>query len=139
LQILDDGRVTDSQGRAVNFRNTVIIMTSNIGSPLILERAADLADPATAVLVENAVLAERKLSLEMTDEAKELIAEEGYDPAYGARPLKRAIQKHVQNPLAIRLLEGEFEDGDRIRVDREPGAARLTFEKAGETVGAAGD
>jgi ATP-dependent Clp protease ATP-binding subunit ClpB len=171
LQILDDGRVTDSQGRAVNFRNTVIIMTSNIGSPLILERAADLQDPALAPLVENAVLAElrrhfrpeflnrvddtivfrplgrpelktivdlqlrrleklladRKLGLRVTDAAKELIAEEGYDPAYGARPLKRAIQRLVQNPLALRVLEGEFPDGDTVVVDHEPGAVGLVF------------
>jgi ATP-dependent Clp protease ATP-binding subunit ClpB len=167
LQILDDGRVTDSQGRTVNFRNSVIIMTSNIGSPLILERAADLAEPATAPLVENAVLAElrrhfrpeflnrvddvivfrplgkpelttivdlqlrrlerlladRKLGLRVTDAAKAFIAEEGYDPAYGARPLKRAIQRLVQNPLALHVLEGEFVDGDTVVVDRDPAGA----------------
>ena len=171
LQSLDDGRVTDSQGRTVNFRNTVIIMTSNIGSPLILERAADLADPATAQEVENAVLgelrrhfrpeflnrvddvivfrplgrpelktivdlqlrrlerllAERKLGLVVTDAAKELIAEEGYDPAYGARPLKRAIQRLVQNPLALHVLEGEFTDGDTVVVDRNPSGAGRVF------------
>ena len=77
------------------------------------------------------LLAERKMTLRVTDAAKELIAEEGYDPAYGARPLKRAIQRLVQNPLAVRVLEGEFEDGDTIVVDREPGAAQLTFRAAG--------
>jgi ATP-dependent Clp protease ATP-binding subunit ClpB len=171
LQILDDGRVTDSQGRTVNFRNTVIIMTSNLGSPMILERAAQLADPATAQGVENAVLgelrrhfrpeflnrvddvivfrplgmeqlttivliqlkrlesllADRKLALEVTPAARELIAQEGYDPAYGARPLKRAIQRLVQNPLAIRVLEGEFQEGHTVVVDRDPGAPGLVF------------
>ncbi|HET6764879.1 MAG TPA: ATP-dependent chaperone ClpB [Longimicrobiaceae bacterium] len=171
LQILDDGRVTDSQGRTVNFRNTVIIMTSNIGSPMILERSAQLADPVTAVEVETAVLgelrrhfrpeflnrvddvivfrplgmeqlthivriqlkrlesllADRKITLQVTDAARELIAEEGYDPAYGARPLKRAIQRLVQNPLAMRVLEGDFGDGDTVVVDREPGARQLVF------------
>ncbi|HLM67387.1 MAG TPA: AAA family ATPase, partial [Longimicrobium sp.] len=174
LQILDDGRVTDSQGRAVNFRNTVIIMTSNIGSPLILERAAELADRGTAVVVENAVMGElrrhfrpeflnrvddvivfrplgrpelktivdlqlrrlekllsdRKLGLRVTDAAKELIAEEGYDPAYGARPLKRAIQRLVQNPLALHVLEGEFVDGDTVVVDRDAAGAGLAFRSA---------
>jgi ATP-dependent Clp protease ATP-binding subunit ClpB len=173
LQILDDGRVTDSQGRTVSFRNTVIIMTSNLGSPLILERAADLADPALAPMVEGQVLAElrrhfrpeflnrvddvivfrplgreqlktivelqlkgleglladRKLRLVVTEDAKALIAEEGYDPAYGARPLKRAIQRLVQNPLAIRILEGEFGEGDTIVADRDPSGARLAFRK----------
>ncbi|HEX8317516.1 MAG TPA: ATP-dependent chaperone ClpB [Longimicrobium sp.] len=173
LQILDDGRVTDSQGRMVNFRNAVIIMTSNLGSPLILERAAELADRATAVGVENAVMAElrrhfrpeflnrvdetivfrplgrpelktivdlqlkrlealladRKLGLQVTDAARELIAEEGYDPAYGARPLKRAIQRLVQNPLALHVLEGEFEEGDTVVVDAEAG--RISFRSVG--------
>ncbi|HET8654346.1 MAG TPA: ATP-dependent chaperone ClpB [Longimicrobiaceae bacterium] len=180
LQILDDGRLTDSQGRVVSFRNTVIIMTSNLGSHYILEQSGRLRDPDVRAEVEAQVMAqlrqhfrpeflnrvddiiifrplgtedlmniveiqlrrlermlgERKIVLEVTEAAKELIAEEGYDPAYGARPLKRAIQKHIQNPLAIRLLEGEFEDGDRIRVDREPGSAQLLFERAGSGVAA---
>ncbi|MGI9190383.1 MAG: ATP-dependent chaperone ClpB [Longimicrobiaceae bacterium] len=179
LQILDDGRLTDSQGRVVNFRNTVVIMTSNIGSPLILERSSRMQDPDVRAEVEAAVLAqlrqafrpeflnrvddiivfkplgtdelkqivelqlrrleqmlaERKLTLEISDEAKELIAEEGYDPAYGARPLKRAIQRLVQNPLAIRVLEGEFEEGDTVVVDREQGSGRLDF-RVGEAVAA---
>ncbi|HEX8695421.1 MAG TPA: ATP-dependent chaperone ClpB [Longimicrobium sp.] len=174
LQILDDGRATDSQGRTVNFRNTVIIMTSNIGSPLILERAGRMDDPAVRDEVENtvlsemrryfrpeflnrvddvivfaplgrgelktivdlqlkrlaALLAERKITLKVTDAAKELIAEEGYDPAYGARPLKRAIQRLVQNPLAMHVLEGEFDDGDTVVVDRAPGTAHLVFRRA---------
>ena len=79
----------------------------------------------------ESLLAERKITLRLTDAAKELIAEEGYDPAYGARPLKRSIQRLVQNPLAIRVLEGEFDDGDTIVVDREPGADKLAFRPAG--------
>ncbi|MBA2246365.1 MAG: AAA family ATPase, partial [Gemmatimonadetes bacterium] len=178
LQILDDGRLTDSQGRVVNFRNTVIIMTSNIGSPMILERSRQMETPDGRAEVEAAVLAElrrhfrpeflnrvddiivfkplgtedlkeiielqlrrferllaeRKLSLQITEEAKQLIAEEGYDPAYGARPLKRAIQRLVQNPLAVRILEGEFDEGDTVVVEREPGSAQLTFRSAASTV-----
>ncbi|HEV2129935.1 MAG TPA: AAA family ATPase, partial [Longimicrobiaceae bacterium] len=179
LQILDDGRLTDSQGRVVNFRNTVIIMTSNIGSPMILERSRHMESPEGRAEVEAAVLAElrrhfrpeflnrvddvivfkplgtedlkeiielqlrrferllaeRKLSLQITEEAKQLIAEEGYDPAYGARPLKRAIQRLVQNPLAVRILEGEFEEGDTVVVEREPGSAQLNFRSAAATAG----
>jgi ATP-dependent Clp protease ATP-binding subunit ClpB len=177
LQILDDGRLTDSQGRVVNFRNAVIIMTSNIGSPMILEHASRMEVAEVRKDVENAVLgemrrhfrpeflnrvddviifnplsrddlkqiielqlgrlqrllAERKLSLDLTDAAKELISEEGYDPAYGARPLKRAIQRLVQNPLAVRVLEGEFEEADTIVVDREPDAPQLTFRSVAGT------
>ena len=77
------------------------------------------------------LLADRKMALRVTDAAKELIAEEGYDPAYGARPLKRSIQRLVQNPLAIRILEGEFDEGDTVVVDRDPGAAQLSFRGAG--------
>ena len=168
LQILDDGRLTDSQGRTVDFRNTVIIMTSNIGSHYILENSAgDFAAVEVQVMkvlqghfkpeflnrvddiivfrplgmeqIEHIVelqlkrfeqlLADRKLSLEVTAEAKHLLAEEGYDPAFGARPLKRAIQRLIQNPLAMRLLEGEFSEGDRILV--QPGEGRqLSFTKS---------
>jgi len=81
----------------------------------------------------ESLLAERKITLRVTDPAKELIAEEGYDPAYGARPLKRAIQRLVQNPLAIRVLEGEFDDGDTVVVDRDPSGAQLAFRHAGVT------
>ncbi|HEU4557421.1 MAG TPA: hypothetical protein VFS20_06205 [Longimicrobium sp.] len=80
---------------------------------------------------------ERKITLRVTDAAKELIAEEGYDPAYGARPLKRAIQRLVQNPLAVRVLEGEFDNGDTVVVDREPGSAHLAFRPAGAPAPAA--
>ena len=167
LQILDDGRLTDSQGRTVDFRNTVIIMTSNIGSQWILEtgtsdwalvetqvtgalrqhfrpeflnRVDDIvifrplgeAQIATIVdlqLVRMAkLLAEKKITLTVTDEAKQLLATEGYDPAFGARPLKRTIQRLVQNPLAMALLEGKFKDGDAI-VARAAGS-HLVFEQA---------
>ncbi len=142
LQILEDGRLTDGQGRTVDFRNTVIIMTSNIRSaelmrehfrpeflnrideivefePLTRDQLADIVELQLARLRDR--LAERRLTLELTDAAKEALAESGWDPAYGARPLKRSIQRLVENPLALRLLEGEFEDGDTIRVDAQNG------------------
>src|SRR4051794_32558192 len=149
LQILDDGRLTDGQGRTVDFRNTVIIMTSNLRSqeamreyfrPEFLNRIDEIVEfkaltrDQLGEIVELQLarlrrrLAERSLSLELTDEAKELIAEAGWDPAYGARPLKRALQRLVENPLALRLLEGEFSDDDTVRVDARDG--ELVFEKA---------
>jgi ATP-dependent Clp protease ATP-binding subunit ClpB len=159
LQILEDGRLTDSQGRTVDFRNTVIIMTSNIGSPYILEHTAD-ADwnqvekvvleelrrhfrPEFLNRIDDVVvfrplgreqlrhivelqlervrrwLEDKRIFIEFTTAAEDLIAEEGYDPSFGARPLKRAIQRLVQNPLAMKVLEGEFEEGSLIVVDRE--------------------
>jgi ATP-dependent Clp protease ATP-binding subunit ClpB len=149
LQVLDDGRLTDGQGRTVDFRNTVLIMTSNVRSeealretfrpeflnrideivefePLTREQIGEIVELQLARL--RARLAERGLSLELTDAAKEHLAEAGWDPTYGARPLKRAIQRLVENPLALRLLEGDFEEGDTVRVDVEDG--ELTFEKA---------
>jgi ATP-dependent Clp protease ATP-binding subunit ClpB len=150
LQILDDGRLTDGQGRTVDFRNTVIIMTSNIRSaealteyfrPEFLNRVDEIVEfqaltrEQLGEIVElqlerlRARLAERGIQLELTDGAKETLAEAGWDPAYGARPLKRALQRLVENPLAMRLLEGDFADGDRIRVDSQNG--ELVFEKAG--------
>jgi len=176
LQILDDGRLTDSQGRTVDFRNSVIIMTSNVGSTFILEHArGDWALVETQVMaalrqqfkpeflnrvddiiifhplgtdqIEKIVdlqlvrldrlLADRKMSLEVTPDAKRLLAEEGYDPAFGARPLKRSIQRLIQNPLAMAVLEGKFSDGDVIVV-RPDGKGGLEFsnEPARETVGA---
>ncbi|MGH7469135.1 MAG: ATP-dependent chaperone ClpB [Longimicrobiales bacterium] len=169
LQILDEGRLTDSQGRTVDFRNTVIIMTSNIGSPYILEHAGtpNWSEVETAVLAElrhhfrpeflnrvddiivfrplgreqirhivelqldrlRALLEERRIRLKITPAAADLLAAEGFDPAFGARPLKRALQRLVQNPLAVKILEGEFIDGDSIQVDRLPGTDHLIFEK----------
>ncbi len=158
LQILDDGRLTDGQGRTVDFRNTVLIMTSNIGSDAILDAARrgddweavtrrvrerlhdhfkpeflnrvddilvyrplgreDL-DRIVELLLErvNERLAEREVALEVSEPARRRLTEEGYDPAFGARPLKRVIQRRIENPLALAFLEGEFEDGDTIRVD----------------------
>ena len=167
LQILEDGRLTDSQGRTVDFRNTVIIMTSNIGSPYILEHTgeADWDRTERVVLdelrkhfrpeflnrVDDVVvfrplgkeqlrhivelqlervrrwLEDKKIFIEFTTEAEDLIAEEGYDPSFGARPLKRAIQRLVQNPLAMKVLEGEFEEGSVISVERE--GDHLAFRK----------
>lgn len=154
LQILDDGRLTDGKGRTVDFRNTIIIMTSNIGSQAIKELSQDYEtmerevkkmlesafrpeflnridevvifkalDRATILKIVDLQLdllrkrlEERKIRVEVSQKAKELLAEKGYDPVYGARPLKRAIQQEIQNPLALRLLEGEFEEGDSIEI-----------------------
>jgi ATP-dependent Clp protease ATP-binding subunit ClpB len=167
LQILDDGRLTDSQGRTVDFRNAVIIMTSNIGSAWILEHGTEdwslvetqvtaalrthfrpeflnrvddvvifhpLGEDQITHIVDlqlkrlDALLADRKLTLEITPEAKTLLASEGYDPAFGARPLKRAIQRMLQNPLALALLDGQFADGDEIRASVS--GDQIVFEKS---------
>ncbi|HMI59122.1 MAG TPA: AAA family ATPase, partial [Gemmatimonadaceae bacterium] len=169
LQILDDGRLTDSQGRTVDFRNSVIIMTSNIGSQFILERGtADWAEVESHVMAElrrnfkpeflnrvddiiifhplsmdqiehivdlqlerlKQLLADRKITIELTPEAKRVLAEEGFDPAFGARPLKRAIQRFLQNPLAMSVLDGRIKDGDHVRVTRAPDGT-LSFEVVG--------
>jgi ATP-dependent Clp protease ATP-binding subunit ClpB len=176
LQILDDGRLTDSQGRTVDFRNSVIIMTSNVGSTFILEHATgDWALVETHVLatlrqnfkpeflnrvddiiifrplgmeqIEKIVdlqldrvrklLAERKMTLDVTPEAKRVLGEDGFDPAFGARPLKRSIQRLIQNPLAMAVLEGRFGEGDSIVV-RPDGTGGLEFsnEPSKATVGA---
>ena len=156
LQVLDDGRLTDGKGRTVDFKNTVIIMTSNVGSQMIsdvddldsirpdidralraafkpefLNRVDDIivfhklgkAELRLIVDVQlkrfEKLLAERNLSLELTPAAIELLCERGYDPTYGARPLKRAIQKCLQDPLAKRIIAGDFHAGDRIRGDRK--------------------
>jgi ATP-dependent Clp protease ATP-binding subunit ClpB len=154
LQILDDGRLTDSKGRTVDFKNTVLIMTSNLGSreiqavqddekqvreavlqelrghfkPEFLNRIDDivifhqLAREQVAKIIDvqlerlRAMLAERNVTLVLDDSAKDLLMREGYDPAYGARPLKRAIQSHIQNPLAVKLLQGEIVPGQTVRV-----------------------
>jgi ATP-dependent Clp protease ATP-binding subunit ClpB len=169
LQILDDGRLTDSQGRTVDFRNAVIIMTSNLGSQWILELGTGRWEEVETRVLEAlhrtfrpeflnrvdetilfrplspddlgrivelqlarvvALLGEKKLTLEVTSEAKRLLASDGYDPVYGARPLKRAIQRLLQNPLALAVLEGEYGEGDTVRVDRAASGAALTFAKA---------
>jgi ATP-dependent Clp protease ATP-binding subunit ClpB len=164
LQILDDGRLTDGQGRVVDFKNTVIIMTSNLGSNLIQDlgtRDQDAVRNAvtgvirqhfrpeflnrideiiifqslTRAQIKEIVgiqlaslakrLAERNITIELTDEAQELLANLGWDQVYGARPLKRAIQRHILDPLALEVLAGHFRDGDTVVVNRDGGA--LTF------------
>ena len=169
LQLLDDGRLTDSQGRTVDFRNTVVIMTSNIGSAELIEAAEAGADAFEAaaervraslrdhfrpeflnrideiivfqplseaqlmeivsLLLQDVErrLAESRIALEVTDAARAFVAHEGYDPQYGARPLRRAIQRSIENPLAKRLLGGEFLPGDTVRIDVRDG--ELAFEK----------
>jgi ATP-dependent Clp protease ATP-binding subunit ClpB len=165
LQILDDGRLTDGQGRTVDFTNTIVIMTSNVGSQWIQELGGGDADEMRKRVTEalraqfrpeflnrideivifnsldierikeivdiqlrrlRALLAERKMGVELSDAARELIAREGFDPVYGARPLKRALQREVQNPLAVRILEGELNDGDVVVVDVKDG--QIVFE-----------
>jgi ATP-dependent Clp protease ATP-binding subunit ClpB len=147
LQVLDDGRLTDGQGRTVDFRNTVLIMTSNIRSadqmrelfrPEFLNRIDEIVEfhalsrEQIDEIVEQQLgrlrvrLAERGLQLELTDEATSAIADAGWDPAYGARPLKRAIQRLLENPLALRLLEGDFGEGDTVHVDAQDG--ELSFQ-----------
>ncbi len=168
LQILDEGRLTDSQGRTVDFRNAVLIMTSNLGSQYILEHGTSNWEQVETKVMEllrqafkpeflnrvddviifrplgtkeiehivdlqlesvKRLLAERKLGLEITPAAKQVIVAEGYDPVYGARPLKRAIQRLIQNPLALAVLEGKYAEGDRVKVDRTKDGASLTFER----------
>ena len=165
LQVLDDGRITDGQGRTVDFKNTVIILTSNIGSQFIMEDLAveernrrvmealrghfrpeflnridetiifdrldekqitRIVDIQLKRLLER--LAKQNIQLTLTDAAKTHIAREGYDPAYGARPLKRVIQKEILDPLSLEILDGHFGDGDKIEATIEKG--KLTFSKA---------
>ncbi len=171
LQVLDDGRLTDGQGRTVDFRNTVVIMTSNLGSQAIQELAGEPQDDVTYARMKAAVmevvqghfrpefinrvddivvfhslgrqqlrsivaiqlgllrkrLADRDLELDLDTAAMDLLGEAGFDPVYGARPLKRAIQAQVENPLAQRILRGEFKPGDRIRVTAQAGS--LSFSR----------
>jgi ATP-dependent Clp protease ATP-binding subunit ClpB len=168
LQLLDEGRLTDGHGRTVDFKHTVVIMTSNVGTEF-LDGRDTATDEQRRTLVMAALrerfrpeflnrvdeiilfhgltrehlqqivdiqvqrleklLADRRLEIELTDAARALMADEGYDPTYGARPLKRVIQREVQDPLALRLLQGEFHEGDRVRVDAREG--HLTFERIG--------
>jgi len=183
LQILDDGRLTDGQGRVVNFRNTVLIMTSNLGTEYVrrsgaigfsLRSTEDEEDRIQSEKIEKALkgtfrpeflnrideiitfsslsveqmveivdlhmaevrerLSERGLNVELTDAARQWLADEGYDPAFGARPLRRALQKHVESPLSMRLLAGEFAEGDTIVVDVDEVGENLTFHQAGEAI-----
>lgn len=164
LQVLDDGRLTDGHGRTVDFKNTVVIMTSNVGSQWIQEMREKEYDRMKEMVLEslrsqfrpeflNRVddiiifhslslehlmgiidiqlaglrkrLSERKLAITLTDKAKELLAKEGFDPTYGARPLKRAIQRIIQDPLALKLLSGEFAEGDVIVIDADKNGISL--------------
>jgi ATP-dependent Clp protease ATP-binding subunit ClpB len=165
LQILDDGRLTDGHGRTVDFKNTIAIMTSNVGSQwiqdptlteeerqerttdalretfkpeflnriddIIMFRTLAMADIERIIDIQLGLirkrLQERKLSLELTEGAKHYIAQEGYSPVYGARPLKRVLQKQILDPLAMKLLEGAFVEGDRIVIDQEN--KRVVFHK----------
>jgi len=184
LQILDEGRLTDGQGKTVDFRNTLVLMTSNIGSKFIEEAGLEAAlheskgharevwerqyekvqdtvrqelrnhfRPEFLNRVDDIVLfrnlnleqiqeivdvqmqslqkrlAERNMSIVLNDKVKEVLAQKGYDPAFGARPLKRALQKHIQDPLSLKILQGEFSEGDRVKVDVNGNSDTFTFEK----------
>jgi ATP-dependent Clp protease ATP-binding subunit ClpB len=168
LQILEDGRLTDGKGRTVDFRNTVLVMTSNVGSTAIFELANKDPERARKEAMEalraafrpefinrideivifnplgkeqlerivdlllrgvEQLLAERKITLELTPAAKELLVREGYDPAYGARPLRRTIQRLVQDSLALQILDGKVLPGDHIRVDRDGKSDSMRFER----------
>jgi ATP-dependent Clp protease ATP-binding subunit ClpC len=182
LQILDDGRLTDGQGRVVNFRNTVLIMTSNLGTEYInksgtlgfLQSSADNEEREAHMKIEKALketfrpeflnridevitfsslskdqmkqivdlqmeeirerLCEHDLAVELTPASREWLANEGYDPAFGARPLRRALQKHVESPLSISLLSGEFKSGDTVIVDVDQETDQLVFRSLGEPI-----
>ena len=170
LQILDDGRLTDGKGRTVNFKNTVVIMTSNVGSQwlnelrvqdteavrarvmealrqqfrpeflnrvdeIIIFQALDRAQLSQIVDIQirhlQKLLAGQKLELQLAPAAREALANEGFDPVYGARPLKRTIQRRIQDPLAMRLLRGEFKEGETVLVDFADG--EYTFSRARHT------
>ncbi|HIJ36310.1 MAG TPA: AAA domain-containing protein, partial [Deltaproteobacteria bacterium] len=165
LQILDDGRMTDGKGRTVDFKNTVLIMTSNVGSQFIQEMTGrDNAEMEKAVMdalratfkpeflnriddivifnslgqkeirkivgIQISLLGKRledsKITLKLTDKAEEFIANTGFDPVYGARPLKRAIQRYIQDPLAVKILEGAVKEGDQVTIDVQDG--QVVFE-----------
>jgi ATP-dependent Clp protease ATP-binding subunit ClpB len=148
LQVLDDGRLTDGQGRTVDFKNTIVIMTSNaqredlprLFRPEFLNRVDEIItfDRLTQedlkkivdiqLEVLRARLAERHIDLTLTDRAKEHLIQVGYDAAYGARPLKRAIQKEVETPLARMLVAGEVRDGKRVRLDLDAGSLVFAVE-----------
>jgi len=173
LQVLDDGRLTDSKGRTVDFKNTVLIMTSNLGSqvlqaesleteesfelareqvmdvlrqsfrPEFLNRVDDivifrpLGEEQLSHIIDlrladlKKLLADRKITLELTDAARHMLLVVGYDRAYGARPLKRALQRMIQDPLALKILDGEVRNGDHVRVDADSASNQLNFEVAG--------
>lgn len=176
LQILEDGRLTDGQGRTVSFQNTVIVMTSNVGTGMVEKNSIgfsvhaknggnddtrkrllealrgqfrpEFLNRVDDVIVFNTLtrehlthivdiqihnvaqlLRDRKLHLEVSQSAKELIIAEGFDPQYGARPMRRAIQRLIQDPLALKLISGEFAEGDTVLVDVNSGGGGLQFTK----------
>jgi ATP-dependent Clp protease ATP-binding subunit ClpB len=175
LQVLDDGRLTDGQGRTVDFRNTLIVMTSNLGSEYLVALGEDqdvdevrgqvmdvvrssfrpeflnrvdeiilfhrLKREQMGAIVDiqmgrlQKLLDERKLTIELSSEARDWLAEKGYEPAYGARPLKRVIQKSLQDPLAEKILAGEIKDGEKIRVGVS--GSVLSFDTKGKSAKAA--
>ena len=169
LQILEDGRLTDGKGRTVDFRNTLVIMTSNLAGSAIQEMTGrdpqeirtqvfevlrvsfkpEFLNRIDDIIIFNALgreeisrivdlqlerlrsrLAERQIDLELTGQAKEVLFRQGYDPAYGARPLKRALQRLVQDPLALKMLKGEVNSGDRLLVDADPKGEAMVFQPA---------
>jgi ATP-dependent Clp protease ATP-binding subunit ClpC len=182
LQILDDGRLTDGQGRVVDFRNTVLIMTSNLGTEYInksgslgfLQRSGDSEERAMQDKIEKALkstfrpeflnrideiitfsplsvaemvqivvlqmqeiqerMSERGITVELTDAARQWLAQEGFDPAFGARPLRRALQKHIESPLSVAILAGEFAEQDSILVDVDESGKKLTFRRQDQIV-----
>jgi ATP-dependent Clp protease ATP-binding subunit ClpB len=176
LQILDDGRLTDSQGRTIDFKNTIIIMTSNIGSQFIMDLGVDEEEtmrrrvnealrahfrPELLNRIDETVifhqltrehlrgivdlqldrvrqrLAERHITLDVTPEALEFLGNEGFDPVYGARPLKRVIQRRLMDRLAVSILEGSVRDSDAVLVDVRSGDIAIAVENAHEAAGAA--
>jgi len=176
LQILEDGRLTDGKGRTVDFRNAVVIMTSNVGStaifeltvkdpkkareqamgalrelfrPEFLNRIDDIVlfSPLGKQQIERIIdlqlgslmkrLTERQVTLKLTAAAKALLFSEGYDPAYGARPMKRAIQRLIQDPLALKILDGEIHAGDEVTVDANSKTGEMGFQRVKVTAGAA--
>jgi ATP-dependent Clp protease ATP-binding subunit ClpB len=175
LQVLDDGRLTDGHGRTVDFKNAVIVMTSNIGSAQIQELTGKGAEeweiegavkdmlkqhfrPEFLNRIDETIvfhplskeqltkivdvqldhlrrrLAQRSMKVFVGDDAKQLLADEGYDPLYGARPLKRVIQQRIENPLAQKILSGDFGEGDTIAIHADPIRGTFTFEKGSEVV-----
>jgi ATP-dependent Clp protease ATP-binding subunit ClpB len=160
LQVMDDGRLTDGQGRTVSFKNTVLIMTSNIPGgragveaqfkpefvnrlddivefePLTRHQLSEIVDIQVSRLVER-VRTQREIEVELTDDARTLLGNLGYDPTYGARPLKRVIQKRLVDPLALAILEGRFVPGDTVRVEAVEG--ELVLERAPIATVAAAD
>jgi len=172
LQIMDDGRLTDGHGRTVDFKNSIIIMTSNIGSQYILESRGKGTEETKELILKtlssyfrpeflnrvddiiifnflkkdqikqivdiqlrklNKILSDKKIKLKLTNKAKEFLSEKGFDPDYGARPLKRAIQTYIQNPLSLKLLEGDFIEGDVLEVDYNNDNV-FDFKKVGEFI-----